>query len=180
MKLYFRLRTDKTWKLDKLMHCISKKQLVENLTSLLSFIMKITSKDNDKNDMQLSYKHWNTGFLPRTVAHWTSNACQPQPNILTQKNIIFHCFFITCDLWCFSFRWICIPLVPCRFRDCHSDFYQIFFVWNELSLIVSVPGIAADHGPTVQLLDLVREEWNDLFNHHYCQIHSDPEWYSTW
>jgi len=24
-----------------------------------------------------------------------------------------------------------------------------------------VPGIAADHGPTVQLVDLVREEWND-------------------
>jgi len=33
---------------------------------------------------------------------------------------------------------------------------------------VSVPGIAADHGSTVQLVDLVREEWND------------PEWYSTW
>jgi len=51
--------------------------------------MKITAKDNDMNDMQLSYKH--TGFLPRTVADWTSNACQPQPKILTQKNIIFHC-----------------------------------------------------------------------------------------
>jgi len=24
-----------------------------------------------------------------------------------------------------------------------------------------VPGIAADYGPTVQLVDLVREEWND-------------------
>ena len=46
------------WKLDKLMHCSSKKQLVENLTSLWSFIMKITAKDNDINNMQLSYKHW--------------------------------------------------------------------------------------------------------------------------
>jgi len=58
MKFYFRLRTDKTWKLDKLMHCSSKKQPVENLTSSWSFIMKITAKENNMNDMQLSYKHW--------------------------------------------------------------------------------------------------------------------------
>jgi len=58
MKFYFHLRTDKTWKLDKLMHCSSKKQPVENLKSLWSFIMKITAKENDINDMQLSYKHW--------------------------------------------------------------------------------------------------------------------------
>jgi len=35
--------------------------------------------------------------------------------------------FITCDLWSFSFRWVCIRIVPCRFRDCHSDLCQIFF-----------------------------------------------------
>jgi len=58
MKFYFRLRTDKTWKLDKLMHCSSKKQPVENLTSLWTFIMKTTAKENDVKDMQLSYKHW--------------------------------------------------------------------------------------------------------------------------
>jgi len=46
------------WKLDKLMHCSSKKQPVENLTSLWSLIMKITAKENDMNDMQPSYKHW--------------------------------------------------------------------------------------------------------------------------
>jgi len=45
-------------KLDKLMHCSSTNQPVENLTSLWSFIMKITAKENDINDMQLSYKHW--------------------------------------------------------------------------------------------------------------------------
>jgi len=68
MKFYFRLRTDKTWILGKLMHCSNNKQPVENLTSLWSFIMKIMAKENDMNDMQLSY---NTGFLPRTVALWT-------------------------------------------------------------------------------------------------------------
>jgi len=49
--------------------------------------MEITAKENDINDMQLSYKHW---VLWRTIAHRTSNACQPQTKILTQKNIIFH------------------------------------------------------------------------------------------
>jgi len=39
------------------MHSSSKKQPVENLTSLWSFIMKITAKENNLNDMQLSYKH---------------------------------------------------------------------------------------------------------------------------
>ena len=51
MKFYFRLRTDKTWKLDKLRHCSSKKQPVENLTSLWNFIMKIMAKENDMNDI---------------------------------------------------------------------------------------------------------------------------------
>jgi len=36
----------------------SRKQPVENLKSLWSFIMKITAKGNNMNDMQLSYKHW--------------------------------------------------------------------------------------------------------------------------
>jgi len=36
------------------MHCSSKKQPVENLTSLWSFIMKIMAEDNNINDMQLS------------------------------------------------------------------------------------------------------------------------------
>jgi len=39
------------------MHCSSTKQPVENLTSLWSFIMKITAKENDMNDMQLLYDH---------------------------------------------------------------------------------------------------------------------------
>jgi len=33
----------------------------------------------------------------------------------------------------------------------------------KLSLIGSVPGIAADCGPTVQSVDLGRGEWNDPF-----------------
>ena len=40
------------------MHSSRKKQSVGNLTSLWSFIMKITAKENDINDTQLSYKHW--------------------------------------------------------------------------------------------------------------------------
>jgi len=120
--------------------------------------MRKTAKENDINDMQLSYKHWVS----------SKNRCASDFKRMSATNEDFdseeHCissFFITCDLWCFSFSWVCIPLVPCRFHDCHSDLCQIFFVWNQLSLIVSVPGIAADHGPTMQLVDLVREEWND-------------------
>jgi len=40
------------------MHCSSKKTPVGNLTSLWSFITKITAKENDINDMQLSNKYW--------------------------------------------------------------------------------------------------------------------------
>jgi len=41
-----------------------------------------------------------------------------------------------------------------------------FLLEIKLSLIGSVPGIAADHGPTVQLVNLVnlgRDGWNDPF-----------------
>jgi len=47
--------------------------------------------------------------------------------------------FITCDSWCFSVRWVCVRLVTCRFRDCHSDLCQIFLFEIKLSLFGSVP-----------------------------------------
>jgi len=50
--------------------------------------MKITVKENDMNDMQLSYKHWVSSKNRCTLDLY---ACQPQTKILTQKNIIFHC-----------------------------------------------------------------------------------------
>jgi len=64
--------------------------------------MKITAKENDINDMQLSYKH---GFLLKTIVHWTSNACQlsaANKDFDPEKHYI-SLLFITCDL-CFSFR----------------------------------------------------------------------------
>jgi len=138
------------------MHCSSKKQPVENLTRLWSFIMKITAKENHMSDMQLSYKHW-VSSKNRCVLDFKRMSATNED--FDSEEHYISLLVITCDLWCFSFRWV--PLVPCRFRDYHSDLFQIFFVWNYLPLIVSVQGIAADHGPTVQLVDLGKEEWND-------------------
>ena len=69
------------------MHCSIKKQLVENLTSLWSFIMK---KNGQKVIQTMCSFPTNTGDLAKTVAHWTSNAFQPKTKILTKKNIIFY------------------------------------------------------------------------------------------
>jgi len=83
------------WKLDKLMHYNSKKQPVENLKSLWSFIMKITAKENYMNDMQLSYKHWVS----------SKNSCALDFKRMSAANEDFDSeehyislLFITCDL----------------------------------------------------------------------------------
>jgi len=47
----------------------------------------------------------------------------------------------------------------------------------KLSLIGSVPGIAADHGPTVQLVNLGREGWNHPFT--IIIVRSNLTWNGT-
>ena len=116
MKFYFCLRTDKMWELDKLMQCSSKKQPVENLTSWWSFTMKITAKENDINNTQLSYKHW-VSFKNRCALDFKRMSTTNEDFDSGEHCIPFF-LFITCDLWWFSFRWVCVPLVPCQFRDC--------------------------------------------------------------
>jgi len=82
------------------MHCSSKKQPVENLTNLWSFIMKITAKENDINNMQLSYKHWvpskNRCALDFKCMSAAKKDFDPEEHYISS-------LFITCDL-CFSFR----------------------------------------------------------------------------
>jgi len=91
----------------KVMHCSNKKQPVENLTSLWSFIMKVTAKENDLNDMQLSYKHWvsseNRWALDFKRMSATNEDFDSEEHYISM-------LFITCELWYFSFRWVCLPL----------------------------------------------------------------------
>jgi len=83
------------WKLDKLMHCSSKKQLVENLTSLWSFIMKITAKDNDINNMQLSYKHW---VSSKNLCALDFKCMSATTEDFDSEEHYISLLFITCDL----------------------------------------------------------------------------------
>jgi len=58
--------------------------------------MKVTAKDNDMNDMQLSYKHW---VSSKNRCALDSNTCQPQKKILTQSTLYFIVvYYSTCDL----------------------------------------------------------------------------------
>jgi len=82
------------------MHYSSKKQPVENLTSLWSFIIKIMGKENDINNMQLSYKHWvsskNRYALDFKCMSAANEDFDPEEHYISS-------FFITCDTH-FSFR----------------------------------------------------------------------------
>jgi len=82
------------WKLDNLMHCSSTKQPVENLTNLWSFIMKITAKEKDINDMQQSYKHWVSSKNHRALDF----KCMPAVNEdFDPEEQYVSSLFITCD-----------------------------------------------------------------------------------
>jgi len=76
------------------MHCSSTKQLVENLTRLWSFIIKVTAKENNINDMQLSYKHWVSSKNHRTLDFKCMSAANedfdPEEHYISS-------LFITCD-----------------------------------------------------------------------------------
>jgi len=186
------------------MYCSRKKQPVGNLTSfqpavfccystsicffanlffagcfllLQSFIMKITAIENDIKDMQLSYKHWVSSKNHRALDFKRTSAANED---FDPEEYYISSLFVTCDSWCFSFRWVRIRLLPCRFRDCHSDLCQIFFVWNKTFFNRFSAGYCSRslaHG-VVSGFGYRRVEWP--FHHHYCQIHSDLEWYSTW
>jgi len=75
----------------ELMHCSSKKQPVGNLTSLWSFTMKITAKEND---MQLSYKHWGSSKNHRALDFKRMSAANedfdPEEHYVSS-------LFVTCD-----------------------------------------------------------------------------------
>ena len=76
------------------MHCSRKKQPVGNLTSLWSFIMKITAKENDINDMQQSYKHWVSSKNHRALDF----KCMPAVNEdFDPEEHYISSLFVTCD-----------------------------------------------------------------------------------
>jgi len=57
--------------------------------------MKITAKENDINNTQLSCKHWVSSKNRCALDFKRMSAAK----ILTQKNIVYHFYlFITCDL----------------------------------------------------------------------------------
>ena len=133
---------------------------------------------NENNGQRKQFKRHaaflQTRFLPRTIAHWTSNACQPQTKILTLKNIIFHCCLCLLQHYIsLLFMFIVIYVLVSDesvYAQCHVDYVtsiaicaKSFLFEIKLSLIGSVPGIAANCGPTVQSVDLGRGEWNDPF-----------------
>jgi len=73
--------------------------------------------------MQQSYKHWVSSKNHRALDF----KCMPAVNEdFDPEEHYISSLFVTCDSW-----WVCIRLVPCRFRDCHSDLCQIFLVWNK-------------------------------------------------
>jgi len=77
------------------MHCSSKKQPVENLKSLWSFILKITAKENDINDMQLSYKHW---VSSKNRCALDFKRMSPTTEDFDSEEHYISSWFITCDL----------------------------------------------------------------------------------
>jgi len=58
--------------------------------------MKIMAKENDINNMQLSYKHWVSSKNHHTCMSATNEDFDPEEHYISS-------FFITCDL-CFRFR----------------------------------------------------------------------------
>jgi len=77
------------------MYCSSKKQPVDNRTSLWSFIMKIMAKENNMNGMQLSYKHWVSSKNHRVLDFKRMSAANEDFD--SEKHCISLLFF-TCDL----------------------------------------------------------------------------------
>jgi len=91
------------------------------------FCRKGSGQRKDINNTQLSYKHW-VSSKNRCTLDFKRMSATNEDFDSEEHYISF--FFITYDLWWLSFRWVCVPLVPCRFRDWHSDLCQIFFVSN--------------------------------------------------
>jgi len=109
-------------------------------------------KTPDINDMQLSCKHWVSSKNHRALDFKCMSVAKED------FEVVYHMWFMMYQfqMSLYTSSVVSIPWWPVICA-------KYFLFETKLSLIGSVLGIAADHGPTVQLANLGREGRNDPF-----------------